>query len=289
MPELPEVEVVRRSLSDFIPGLRIKKVHIFNNNLRFKISKNFKQNVESQKITSISRRAKFLLIKLQNNKVILIHLGMTGKIFVINKKQKSTYVTSFYYNKNFKKKHNHFVLNLSNSIDLIYNDVRKFGFVKVLDSDKLQNSSHISKLGPEPLSRNFNLNYLKSSMSKSTKNIKNFMMDQKYISGLGNIYVNEILFYSSINPRKIVNELSNEQVEKIVYNTKKTLKFSIQLGGSSIRDFNGISGQNGNFQQKFMVYDRDNKNCRKKRCEGSVIKIYISNRSTFFCQKCQSI
>ena len=163
-----------------------------------------------------------------------------------------------------KKKHNHFVLNLSNSIDLIYNDVRKFGFVKVLDSHKLQNNSHISKLGPEPLSKNFNINYLKSTMSKSTKNIKNFMMDQKYISGLGNIYVNEILFYSSINPRKIVNELSNEQVEKIVYNTKKTLKFSIQLGGSSIRDFNGISGQNGNFQQKFMVYDRDNKNCRKK-------------------------
>ena len=103
------------------------------------------------------------------------------------------------------KKHNHFVLNLSNSIDLIYNDVRKFGFVKVLDSHKLQNNSHISKLGPEPLSKNFNINYLKSTMSKSTKNIKNFMMDQKYISGLGNIYVNEILFYSSINPRKIVN------------------------------------------------------------------------------------
>ena len=114
MPELPEVEVVRRSLSNFIPGMKINKVHILDDKLRFKISKDLKKNIEKQKITSISRRAKFLLINLQNNKVILIHLGMTGKIFIRNKRKKSSLVTSFYYNKIFKKKHNHLIINLNN-------------------------------------------------------------------------------------------------------------------------------------------------------------------------------
>ena len=288
MPELPEVEVVRRSLSDFIPGSKINKVHIFNSNLRFKISKNFKKNIENQKISSITRRAKFLLINLKNKKVILIHLGMTGKIFIINKKEKSTSVTSFYFNKKFKKKHNHFIIHLNNSIDLIYNDVRKFGFVKVLDSQNLSINHHISRLGPEPLSKKFNFTYLKSKIIKCKKNAKNFMMDQSYISGLGNIYVNEILFLSSIDPRKLTYDLSNEEVEKIVFFTKKTLNDSIKLGGSSIRDFNGISGEDGNFQQKFMVYNREGELCRKTSCKGNIKKMYISNRSTFFCSKCQN-
>tara|TARA_Y100001970_G_scaffold47396_1_gene59924 strand:+ start:5374 stop:6243 length:870 start_codon:yes stop_codon:yes gene_type:complete len=288
MPELPEVEVVRRSLSNFISGVKINKVNIFNSNLRFKISKNLKKNVESQKITSISRRAKFLLIKLQNNKVILIHLGMTGKIFMRNKKKESTLVTSFYFDKQFSKKHNHLILYLDNSIELIYNDVRKFGFIKVIEFNQLNSNQHLSKLGPEPFSKKFNYNYLLSVVRKSKKNVKNFMMDQKYISGLGNIYANEILFYSSINPSKLANKLSNGQVAKIILNTRKVLKSSIQLGGSSIRDFNTVSGKKGKYQDRFMVYDRVNKLCRKKNCKGRVKKIYISNRSTFFCDKCQN-
>ena len=288
MPELPEVEVVRRSLSNFIPGMKINKVHILDDKLRFKISKDLKKNIEKQKITSISRRAKFLLINLQNNKVILIHLGMTGKIFIRNKRKKSSLVTSFYYNKIFKKKHNHLIINLNKSIDLIYNDVRKFGFIKVLESKNLNFNKHISNLGPEPLSKKFNIDYLKLAIKKCKKNIKNFMMDQKYISGLGNIYVNEILFFSEVNPEKQVNKLSNRQVAKIVSNTKKILIRSIQLGGSSIRDFNSALGNKGTFQQNFMVYDRYNKFCKKKKCQGKVKKIYINNRSTFFCEKCQN-
>ncbi len=288
MPELPEVEVVRRSLSKFVSGQKINKVSIFNDKLRFKISQNFEKNILKQKITSVSRRAKFLLINLQNNKAILIHLGMTGKIFIRNKKDNSTLITSFYYNKKFKKKHNHIIFHLKNSVDLIYNDVRRFGFMKVLEIDKIKFNQHISKLGPEPLSKNFNFSYLKSKIIKSKRNVKNFLMDQKYVSGLGNIYVNEILFSCSINPLKQVNKLSNEQVAKIVLKTKKTLNLSIQLGGSSIKDFNGTSGQNGTYQQKFMVYDRINKFCRKKKCIGSVKKVYINKRSTFFCTKCQN-
>ena len=287
MPELPEVEVVRRSLSNLILGLKIKKVTIFSKKLRFKLSKNLKKNVENQKIISISRRGKFLLIKLQNRKVILIHFGMTGKIFIKDKKKRSTHVTSFYYNKIFKKKHNHLIFNLNNSLDLIYNDVRKFGFIKVVELKNIDLNQHMSQLGPEPLSDSFNSYYIKSVIQKSHLNVKNFLMSQKYVSGLGNIYVNEILFLSLINPRKQVSKLTSGEVEKIILNTKKILKLSIQLGGSSISDFNGVSGRSGSFQQKFMVYDREDNNCRKKNCKRTIKKIYISNRSTFFCKNCQ--
>ena len=287
MPELPEVEVVRRSLSNFITGLKIKKVRIFNNNLRYTLSKNFQKNIEKQKITSISRRAKFLLIKLENKKIILIHLGMTGKIFIQNLTKKSTLITSFYFDEKFKKKHNHLIFYLNNSIGFIYNDVRRFGFIKIIKMGQIKSNEHLSKLGPEPLNSAFNNKYLISILKKTKKNIKNFMMDQKYIAGLGNIYVNEILFSSSIDPRKNANKLSKQEVAKIVSNTKKILIKSIQLGGSSIRDFNSVSGQKGKFQQKFMVYDRDNKFCRKMKCKGIIKKIYIGNRAAFFCQKCQ--
>tara|TARA_B100002052_G_scaffold32836_1_gene25382 strand:- start:9774 stop:10637 length:864 start_codon:yes stop_codon:yes gene_type:complete len=286
MPELPEVEVVRRSLNDFISGSIINKVRIFDKNLRYRISNKLKQTIENKKIISIMRRGKFILIEIQGNSIIIIHLGMTGKI-LLKKKDNSTLLTSFYYQNKFKKKHNHFSFKLNNSIYLIYNDVRKFGFIKVIDKDQIHLDKHISRLGPEPMSKEFNRNYFKLKSSKSKKSIKNFMMDQKYISGLGNIYVNEILFSSSINPRILSSRLSNHQILKIISNTKKTLKKAIQLGGSSIRDFNSISGQIGRFQEKFKVYDRPKKSCIRRKCAGIIKKIYISNRSSFFCPKCQ--
>jgi len=245
-----------------------------------------KQTIENKKIISIMRRGKFILIEIQGNSIIIIHLGMTGKI-LLKKKDNSTLLTSFYYQNKFKKKHNHFSFKLNNSIYLIYNDVRKFGFIKVIDKDQIHLDKHISRLGPEPMSKEFNRNYFKLKSSKSKKSIKNFMMDQKYISGLGNIYVNEILFSSSINPRILSSRLSNHQILKIISNTKKTLKKAIQLGGSSIRDFNSISGQIGRFQEKFKVYDRPKKSCIRRKCAGIIKKIYISNRSSFFCPKCQ--
>ncbi len=289
MPELPEVEVVRRSLSKIISGLKINKVSIFNRNLRYKISKKFKKAIQGQKIISILRRGKFLLIELENKNFILIHLGMTGKILIKRKIDRSTMFTDYYFERKIIKKHNHLRIKLSNSIDLIYNDVRKFGFIKILDSKILKFDKHISKLGPEPLSMSFDFNYLKTKCQKRKINIKNFMMDQKHISGLGNIYVNEILFVSSIHPKKMTYKLSDIQILKIISNTKIILKKAIQLGGSSIKDFNSVSGKKGVFQKKFKVYDRANKSCLRPQCDGLIKKIYTSNRATFYCPKCQKI
>ena len=287
MPELPEVEVVRRSLQSFIKGLKIKKVSIFNRNLRYKISKNFSKTIKNHKIISIERKSKFLLIGLDNNKTILIHLGMTGKIFIINNYLKKIFKTSFYYENELSSKHNHLIIDLNKSTKLIYNDVRKFGFIKLISTSRIAQNKHLKLLGPEPLTQKFNEKYFKKKSLKFKKNLKNFLMDQKLVSGLGNIYVNEILHLSSINPLKISNKLKNHQIKKIIKNTKTILLCAIKLGGSSIRDFRGIEGQNGYFQQNFMVYNRDKKACKKEECSGKIKKIYISNRSTFYCLKCQ--
>ena len=287
MPELPEVEVVRRSLQSFIKGLEIKKVSIFNRNLRYKIRRDFDKKIINQKIIFIRRRSKFLLLGLENHSVILIHLGMTGKIFIINNSSQKVFKTSFYYENKINKKHNHIMIKFNKFIKLIYNDVRKFGFVKIIPSGSIKENNHLRLLGPEPLNKSFNIKYFNTKVKNIKKNVKNLLMDQKLVSGLGNIYVNEILHLSSVNPLKVSKNLKIHQTKKIVKNTKKILLKAIKSGGSSIRDFKGASGKKGNFQQKFMVYDRNGQVCKKTGCHGKIKKIYISNRSTFYCLKCQ--
>ena len=287
MPELPEVEVVRRSLQSFIKGLEIKKVSVLNRNLRYKIRRDFNKKIINQKIIFIRRRSKFLLLGLENQSVILIHLGMTGKIFIINNSSKKVFKTSFYYENEINKKHNHIIIKFNKFIKLIYNDVRKFGFVKIIPSGSIKENNHLRLLGPEPLNKDFNIKYLNSKVKNIKKNIKNLLMDQKLVSGLGNIYVNEILHLSSVNPLKVSKNLKTHQAKKIVKNIKTILLKAIKSGGSSIRDFKGALGKKGNFQQKFMVYDRNGQVCKKIGCHGKIKKIYLSNRSTFYCLKCQ--
>ena len=287
MPELPEVEVVRKSLQSFIKGLEIKKVSVLDRNLRYKIRRDFNKKIINQKIIFIRRRSKFLLLGLENHSVILIHLGMTGKIFIINNSSKKVFKTSFYYENEINKKHNHIIIKFNKFIKLIYNDVRKFGFVKIIPSGSIKENNHLRLLGPEPLNKSFNIKYFNTKVKNIKKNVKNLLMDQKLVSGLGNIYVNEILHLSSVNPLEDSKNLKIHQAKKIVKNIKTILLKAIKSGGSSIRDFKGASGKKGNFQQKFMVYDRNGQVCKKIGCRGKIKKIYISNRSTFYCLKCQ--
>ena len=287
MPELPEVEVVKRSLQSFIKGRKIKKITILNRKLRYKIKKNFENDIKNQKIIFTKRRSKFLLLGLEKRNIILIHLGMTGKLFIFNQSSKKLLKTSFYYENKIDKKHNHLIFKFNRNISLIYNDVRKFGFIKLISLRNFEKNNHLIHLGPEPLNKEFNIIYLMKKIRNIKKNVKNFLMDQKNVAGLGNIYVNEILHTSSINPRKISKNLKLDEIKKIIKNTKIILKKAIFLGGSSIRDFKGISGNTGNFQQKFKVYGRDGQLCRKSGCKGIIKKIYISNRSTFHCIRCQ--
>ena len=288
MPELPEVEVVKRSLEKSILNLSIKDIEINETNLRYKVkSRDIKQLI-GLKILSIKRRSKYLIFFFSKRVVMIAHLGMTGKFFII-KKNKIKQKTSFYYNLNNEKdsKHDHIIFNFNNKTKLIYNDVRKFGFIKFDNYNKFNKNLHLKNLGPEPLSKFFDYEYFKNYIKGKKRLIKDLLMDQKFISGLGNIYVNEILFYSNVRPTRKVNKLTNIEIIKIVTNTKKILKKAISFGGSSIKNFSSSSGKEGRYQQHFSVYAKNGKNCSNTDCNQKIKRIVISNRASFLCLQCQ--
>ena len=286
MPELPEVEVVKRSLEKKILNLKVKRVRINDFNLRYKVDKYRIALLKGKKIKKIERRSKFLIFEISSDLIMLIHLGMTGKFFFINRAKKK-FKTSFYYNLDKNEKHDRIIFYLQNNQKLIYNDVRKFGFIKLYKSKEYKDISHLKNLGPEPLSKYWNLKYFQKYILNRNRNIKSILMDQKFISGLGNIYVNEILFLSRIMPYRKIKTLKNYEIIKIVKNTKKVLKNSIKMGGSSIKDFSSDNGKMGEFQQRFKVYGRKGEKCSNVDCTRSILKTFITNRATFFCKRCQ--
>ena len=288
MPELPEVEVVKRTLKKKILNLIIEKVNINDGNLRYKVNKEEISKLKGKRFKKIKRRSKFLIFEFNENFVMLVHLGMTGKFFFVDKKEKK-FKTSFYYNLNklTDQKHNRVVFCFKNKEKLIYNDVRKFGFIKLYDSDKLKRISHLKYLGPEPLEEKWNSKYFKKYILNRKRSVKNILMDQKFISGLGNIYVNEILFQSKVRPERKVSKLNDDEINKIVNYSKKILRRSIKLGGSTIKDFSSDNGKKGIFQQHFKVYGRKGEKCSNTDCNNSIIRTVISNRASFFCKSCQ--
>ena len=286
MPELPEVEIVKQSLSKKIEQKRIKKVIIKNRNLRFKIPLKFEKLLEQKKIKKVTRFSKYLILNFNDNSFCLIHLGMSGTIHLINKHIINKFTnTSFYNSPELPKKHNHVEIQF-NDMSVIYNDPRRFGFFRFIDNPK-ELKKRFNHLGPEPFFLGFNLKYLLNFFINKKKDIKSFLLDQKFVSGIGNIYASEILFLCKINPNTYAMKLSKNDCKKIIYYSKSVLKKAIEKGGSSIRDFKNTEGKNGSFQKEFKVYQRENQGCSRKNCHGKIKKIFISNRSTFFCNICQ--
>jgi len=287
MPELPEIEIVKRSLFKKINKAKIVNVKINNKNLRYKITHALPKKLINEKILKISRRSKYLIFHFKN-KLLLAHLGMSGKFLIIRSKDNKMFKTSFYYDLNILAKHNHIYFFLNNGLALIYNDVRRFGFFKLFENIKLKEIIYLKKLGPEPFSVLFCIKYVQKFIKNRKKNIKNLLMDQTFVSGLGNIYVNEALFLSKIHPLRQCSNLERKSIKNLIYNIRRVLKISINQGGSSIKDFKNADGKSGNFQQFFNVYGQENKNCSRISCKGKIKKISISNRSSFYCNICQN-
>ena len=288
MPELPEVEVVKRSLIRKVKNLIIQKVNIKDSKLRYHIDKNKFRKITGLRIKKIERKSKFLLFFLSKNFIMMVHLGMTGKFFFVDRKN-TKLKTSFYYNIDYKKEQKYdrveFILNKNQK--LIYNDVRKFGFIKLLSNKEYKDNFHLIHLGPEPLKNTFNYTYFKNYIKGRSRVIKDILMDQKFVSGLGNIYANEILFLSKVKPSRKVKNLKEFELKKIINFTKEVLKNAIELGGSSIKDFSSSNGKKGSFQQYFNVYGKKGATCTNTTCRSIIVKSSISNRSTFFCDNCQ--
>jgi len=286
MPELPEVEIVKQSLAKKIEQKKIEKVIITNRNLRFKIPLKFEELLQNKIIKKVTRFSKYLILNFSNGSFCLIHLGMSGTIHLIEKNNLNKFTnTSFYNSLSLPKKHNHVEIHFKN-LKVIYNDPRRFGFFKFIESRK-EFVDRFNHLGPEPFFKNFDLKYLLKYFLNKKKNIKSFLLDQKFVSGIGNIYASEILFFCKINPTIFAMKLSKKDCKNIISYSKKVLNKAIKKGGSSIRDFRDTTGKSGNFQKEFKVYQRENLNCLRNKCNGKIKKIFLSNRSTFFCNTCQ--
>ena len=286
MPELPEVEIVKQSLSEKIECKKIKKIIITNRNLRFKIPLKFEELLKNKIIKKVTRFSKYIILNFSDESFCIIHLGMSGTVHLIKKNNISKFTNSSFYNSpSLPKKHNHVEIHFE-GLRVIYNDPRRFGFFKFIENKK-ELEKRFNHLGPEPFFKNFNLEYLISYFKNKKKDIKSFLLDQKFVSGIGNIYASEILFLCKINPTTYASKLTKQNCKKIIFYSKSILNRAIKKGGSSIRDFKNIMGKSGNFQNEFRVYQRENLSCLRNKCNGKIQKIFISNRSTFFCNTCQ--
>jgi len=286
MPELPEVEIVKQSLSQNIQQKKIQKVIIKNRNLRFKIPSKFEQLLKNKLIIKVSRFSKYLIFNFSDRSFCLVHLGMSGTIHLIKKNNLNNFTnTSFYNSLNLPKKHNHVEIRLKN-LKIIYNDPRRFGFFRYIKNEQ-ELKKKFEHLGPEPFFKEFNLKYLMNYFKNKKKDIKSFLLDQKFVSGIGNIYASEILFLCKINPKKKAFKLTKKEGKKIISFSKIVLNKAIKKGGSSIRDFKNILGENGNYQKEFKVYQKESGNCPRNKCKGKIKKIVLAKRSTFYCNICQ--
>mgnify|MGYP003969159915 FL=1 len=286
MPELPEVEIVKQSLSQNIQQKKIKKIIIKNRNLRFKIPSKFEQLLKNKFIVKVSRFSKYLIFNFSDRSFCLVHLGMSGTIHLIKKNNLNNFTnTSFYNSSNLPKKHNHVEIRLKN-LKIIYNDPRRFGFFRYIKNEQ-ELKKKFEHLGPEPFFKEFNLKYLMNYFKNKKKDIKSFLLDQKFVSGIGNIYASEILFLCKINPKKEAFKLTKKEGKKIISFSKIVLNKAIKKGGSSIRDFKNILGENGNYQKEFKVYQKESGNCPRNKCKGKIKKIVVAKRSTFYCNICQ--
>ncbi|MAH78325.1 MAG: DNA-formamidopyrimidine glycosylase [Rickettsiales bacterium] len=272
MPELPEVETVRLALTQKIIKRKISKTIINTKKIRFKIPNKFKERTKGKTVLNILRRGKYLIIFLDSHECILVHLGMTG-VFRISK----DYLF---------KKHDHIIFYFEDFL-LIYNDMRKFGFVKLFHSSNVFDSSHLKKIGPEPFEISDNSIIFKNKIFNSNQTTKAFLMNQKNIAGLGNIYCSEILFNSKISPLIKIKDLDIKKINILIKSIKIILKSAIREGGTSLKDFKNLDGNIGYFKNQLKVYGRENKNCFNCKNNNKIIKIIQNGRSTFFCKNCQ--
>ncbi|MBE2192017.1 MAG: bifunctional DNA-formamidopyrimidine glycosylase/DNA-(apurinic or apyrimidinic site) lyase [Alphaproteobacteria bacterium] len=277
MPELPEVETVLTGMKEFLLGQTIRDVKIFSPKLRNIIPKNLRKVVVNQRVLAMSRRAKYMLWTLENDQTIIIHFGMTG-VFRTRVRPNEKY---------HPEKHDHVWFELEDGTELIYRDPRRFGVMDLCPNAQLEQSCYLNHLGYEPLDRSFSGRSLFDQIQRRKIAIKQAIMDQKLVVGVGNIYASESLFLAQIDPDRAANQLTYEEAVRLVSAIKKILKRAIRAGGSTLRDYRRIGGERGHFQASFSVYDREGQPCPDCQCDvkktGGIKRIVQGNRSTFYC------
>lgn len=298
MPELPEVETVRRGLAPVLHGARFERVELRRAGLRFPFPEHFAQRLEGQTVIGLERRSKYILMRLSGGEVLVIHLGMTGRFSVAmpnrlgNTTGPST-LGDYVYGSGADPKHDHVVLHLDSRASITYNDPRRFGFMLLIGDGEIASHALFKHLGVEPLSEALSAAYVASRAYRRKADLKAFLMDQRHVAGLGNIYVCEALFRAHLSPLAAASRLAgrngaaNARSEALVPVIRAVLSEAITAGGSTLRDYRNIEGGSGQFQDDFRVYGRAGQPCVRKGCDGTVRRSVQSGRSTFWCPKCQ--
>ena len=275
MPELPEVETVKRGLSPFLAGRKIVSVKKTRPDLRWPIPGSLESVLTGARVLKLERRGKYILWHTQDEMVMILHLGMSGRVLITKDLPKV------------KNAHDHLTFKTEDGFFIRYNDPRRFGFIDIVPLKKLAEYPSLAALGFEPLSNAFNASALRQKINNKQSPIKSVLLDQTIIAGLGNIYVCEALHRSGISPRRKAKNISKNKIDSLVIAIRVVLQDAINAGGSTLKDHLQTSGEMGYFQHQFRVYSREGKDCMKKSCSGTIKRIIQSGRSTFFCGMCQ--
>lgn len=271
MPELPEVETVMRGMAKVVDNQRIADIQLFSKQLRLPIPKELK-TFAGEHITRLRRRAKYIIIPVKSGRVMILHLGMTGRVTI---------------NPDHSEKHDHFALTMKNGDRLVYNDARRFGLIEVSDEASLPTHRFFAHLGPEPFDDTFSAAYLRDVFSGKRVGIKVAVMDQAVVVGVGNIYAAEALYRARINPYLPAGEATAAQLRELVKQIRIVLQQSIDAGGSSLRDYVQTDGELGYYQDQWRVYGRAGDKCLRRGCAGHIARGVQGGRSTFYCPDCQ--
>ena len=293
MPELPEVETVRRGLAPVMEGRRIARLTQRRPNLRYPLPERFAERLSGRRVMRLTRRAKYLLIHLDGGEVLLVHLGMSGRFTIHQGDATPKMPGQFHYDvpegapEAGTGKHDHVVFDMEGGTRIVYCDHRRFGFMDLISEDGIEASKHLSAIGPEPLGNAFSSSVLEAALKTRKSPVKSVLLDQRTVAGLGNIYVCEALFRSGISPKREASSIGRERVERLTRAIRDVLGEAIEAGGSTLRDYAQADGELGYFQHRFQVYDREGDLCSKPLCGGRVKRIAQAGRSTFYCPKCQ--
>ncbi len=282
MPELPEVETVRRGLAPAMEGAVIASAQVNRPDLRWPFPEGMKDRLTGKRVDRLRRRSKYILADLSSGETLLIHLGMSGRMLVSGDP-----LGQFVHEHPTPEKHDHVVLDMENGARVTFNDPRRFGAMDLLDTETASQHPLLASIGPEPLGNDFHEDYLIKKLSGRKMPIKSALLDQKIVAGLGNIYVCEALFRAKISPRRKVNRVSQDRIAQLVPIIRDVLSEAIEAGGSSLKDFRQADGELGYFQHSFDVYGREANPCRDAKCDGSIARITQSGRSSFYCPQCQ--
>ena len=298
MPELPEVETVCRGLAPVMVGATLRRIEQRRADLRFPFPENFADRLMGREVTALTRRAKYALVTLapgnrQPEEHLVMHLGMSGRFRIETAGSKGTNVGQFEHVTGNDPKHDHVVFYMSNGATITYNDTRRFGYMTLVPDADYADHKLFRDLGVEPLGNEMNAAYLASRAVGRTTDLKAFLMDQRNIAGLGNIYVCEALHRSALSPKRKASALAlksgrpSDRAERLASSIRHVLRDAIKAGGSTLRDHRQADGSLGYFQHSFSVYGREGEPCRRSGCPGRVVRYTKANRSTFYCPKCQ--